>query len=101
MGWLLIHYVFYHSSQTGYLDDDWVGPQVLAHHILLSLTNDLYVEDDARWGPDQKLEDRNCPHWQSLLFGEIYPSRQFRDECVNKKLNRSKIPAKQCLRINN
>ncbi len=26
----------------GYLDDHWVGPQVLAHHILLLMTNDLY-----------------------------------------------------------
>ncbi len=77
----------------GFLDDGWVGPQVLSHHLLLMMTSDLY---DKSYG-NPRLESRNCPAQTSLLYEKFFLGSQWRDECVNDKLKRSAIAYRRCL----
>ncbi len=61
------------SLSLGFLGEDWVGPQILAHHLLLMATCDLYDKDYV----GDKKEERNCKEKHSLLndkffLGKIY-----------------------------
>jgi hypothetical protein len=79
----------------GFYQDTWVGPQVLAHHLFLLLTSDLFVANNQI--PNQKLESRNCPSPDSILYDNISTGQQYRDKCLNSKLERSSIPRRSCL----
>jgi hypothetical protein len=68
-----------------------MGPQVLAHHLLLMLTVDL-------WEGPKPLESRFCPKENSLLNASIKAGKQEVDQCVIDKLNRSDVSIRQCLR---
>lgn len=52
----------------GFLGEHWVGPQILAHHLLLLATADLYGKD-YEGGPK---EERNCPARESLLYHKFF-----------------------------
>ncbi|TRY73302.1 hypothetical protein TCAL_15784 [Tigriopus californicus] len=90
----------------GYLDGYWVGPQILAHHILLLLTTDLYVNgyQDTYLTPEQLNQlpplgqyPQNCPNPSSLLHSEIYSGQQWRGDCIGERLQTSRIPIRPCL----
>ena len=81
----------------GFLGSDWVGPQVLAHHILLELTADLYSGEYHLHEDTFTLESRNCPSKTSLLYPQFFLGEQWRGQCINDKLQKSKIPLKECL----
>lgn len=70
----------------GFLKEVWVGPQLLAHHLLMMLTSDLTDES------------KHCPEKESLLYPKLYPGKQRVDRCVADKLNRSNISKRDCLR---
>lgn len=70
----------------GFYGEIWMGPQVLAHHLLLMLTSDLH-----------KAEDRYCKNPKSILHQYIKPGEQSMDQCAADKLNRSNISLRQCL----
>ena len=72
----------------GFYKDVWMGPQILAHHLLLMLTADLYAKDDPR---------RYCENKYSLLHNNIKAGEQSVDQCVIDKLNLSNISIRQCL----
>jgi len=69
----------------GFLGDDWTGPQILAHHLLLMLTSDL---NDL---------SKTCPATESLLHPMLYPGEQRIDQCVVDKLNRSNVSERLCM----
>jgi len=73
----------------GFYNDVWMGPQILAHHLLLMLTADLYASNDPR---------RYCENKYSLLSKNIKAGEQYVDQCVIDKLNLSDISLRQCLR---
>jgi len=75
----------------GFYDDTWMGPQVLAHHLLLMLTIDL-------WESSKPLESRFCPNENSILNSSVRPGKQSVDQCVIDKLNRSNVSIRDCLR---
>eukprot|EP00095_Tigriopus_kingsejongensis_P005200 maker-scaffold408_size180710-snap-gene-0.34 protein:Tk05200 transcript:maker-scaffold408_size180710-snap-gene-0.34-mRNA-1 annotation:"-dependent receptor" len=90
----------------GYLDGYWVGPQVLAHHILLLLSTDLYVKgyrdtylkpEELRQLPPLPSLPQNCPNPSSLLHSEIYSGQQWRGDCIGERLQLSRIPIRSCL----
>ncbi len=68
-----------------------MGPQVLAHHLLLMLTVDL-------WETSKPVESRFCPNENSLLNASVKPGKQSVDRCVIDKLNRSNVSIRECLR---
>ena len=72
----------------GFLGEHWMGPQILAHHLLLMLTSDLYDPKDSR---------RYCPNENSLLHRYIKAGKQELDQCVIEKLNQSNISLRRCL----
>jgi len=82
----------------GFLGEDWVGPQILAHHLLLLCTADLY---DPDYDGDQKKKggkvSRNCEGKESLLNDKFFIGQQWRDKCVNDRLTASSIPLRACL----
>jgi len=69
----------------GFLNDAWVGPQILAHHLLLMLTSDL---NDA---------SRTCPNQESLLYPKLDAGNQRVDDCVVDKLNRAGVSNRACM----
>jgi len=69
----------------GFLEDNWTGPQILAHHLLLMLTSDL------------KDTSKTCPLKESLLYPQLYPGEQRIDQCVVDKLNRSGVSLRECM----
>ncbi len=71
-----------------FMNGDHVGPQVLAHHVLLLLTSSL-----------NQFEDRNCEYKHSLLHGQILYNQQFRDKCAMSKLRRSYILSRPCFDV--
>ena len=101
--WATFQYTSLHNAENaylifiGFLGSDWVGPQVLAHHILLEMTADLYLKEYHLNEQKFTLESRNCPTKSSLLYPEFFLGQQWRDKCINDKLTRSKIPFKECL----
>jgi len=72
----------------GFYGDVWMGPQVLAHHMLLMLTADLYAANDPR---------RYCYNEYSLLHKNIKAGEQYVDQCIIDKLNESNISIRPCL----
>ena len=72
----------------GFLGEHWMGPQILAHHLLLMLTSDLYDPKDSR---------KYCPNENSLLHRYIKAGKQELDQCVIEKLNQSNISLRRCL----
>jgi len=72
----------------GFYGDVWMGPQILAHHMLLMLTADLYAANDPR---------RYCPNEYSLLHKNIKAGEQYMDQCIIDKLNESNISIRPCL----
>jgi hypothetical protein len=72
----------------GFLGKSWMGPQVLAHHILLMLTSDLNQVNDP---------NRYCPDKGSLLHQNIKAGKQSMDQCIIDKLNLSNISLRPCL----
>ena len=72
----------------GFKGEVWMGPQILAHHLLLMLTSDLYASNDPR---------RYCPNRNSLLHKNILAGEQKLDQCVVNKLNQSNIGLRPCL----
>jgi len=74
-----------HIVDQGYLGNNWTGPQILAHHLLLMLTSDV------------KGENRHCPLKGSLLYPKLDAGNQRVDECVVKKLQKSKMNRRPCL----
>jgi hypothetical protein len=77
----------------GYLGNDWVGPWVLAHHVLLLMTADLYTAP----GINGRTEARNCNNQNSLLFDKMSINNQWRDTCVDDKIKRSFVPLRPCI----
>ena len=73
----------------GFKGEVWMGPQILAHHLLLMLTSDIYKPDDPR---------RYCANEESILHTFIKPGTQAIDQCVVDKLNLSNISLRPCLR---
>ena len=82
--------IVHSQNLPGYLGEHWVGPQVLAHHILLDLTQDLYATPGSK-------EKRGCLNPKSILHESVYPGEQFRDACVESKLRRSKVAHRSCV----
>ena len=76
---------------SGFYDDVWMGPQVLAHHLLLMLTVDL-------WEGSKPVENRFCPKESSILHQSVRPGKQTVDRCVIDKLNKSNVGIRPCLR---
>jgi len=72
----------------GFYEKTWMGPQILAHHLLLMLTSDLYPANDSR---------RYCPNEKSLLHKFIKAGEQSIDQCVVNMLNQSNIGLRKCL----
>lgn len=72
----------------GFYGDVWMGPQILAHHLLLMLTADLYQPTDPR---------RYCSYEYSLLHKDIKAGEQYVDQCIIDKLNESNISIRPCL----
>ena len=72
----------------GFKGEIWMGPQILAHHLLLMLTSDLYSQNDPR---------RYCPEKFSILHNNIYAGDQYMDQCVVDLLNKSNIGLRKCL----
>jgi len=72
----------------GFKGEVWMGPQILAHHLLLMLTSDIYASNDPR---------RYCPNRNSLLHKSIFAGEQKLDQCVVDKLNQSNIGLRPCL----
>ena len=72
----------------GFYGDVWMGPQILAHHLLLMLTADLFQPNDPR---------RYCTNEYSLLHKNIKAGKQYIDQCVIDMLNNSDISIRQCL----
>jgi hypothetical protein len=87
---------------SGYLGDHWVGPQILAHHLFLLMTSDLYLvaQDNNNQQQQQQrreLENRGCPKKGSIMHESVYPGEQWRDDCVESKLRRSWVAHRECL----
>ena len=57
------------SRLPGYLGEHWVGPQVLAHHLLLVMTQDLYATQGSK-------EKRGCLNPKSILHESVFPGDQ-------------------------
>jgi len=72
----------------GFYGDVWMGPQILAHHLLLMLTADLFQPNDPR---------RYCNNEYSLLHKNIKAGEQYVDQCIIDMLNNSDISIRQCL----
>jgi len=68
----------------GYLDNVWTGPQIMAHHLLRMLIDDL-------------PGDKTCPNKESLLHPSLYPGKQRVDDCAVAKLNKSKVSLRKCM----
>merc|ERR1711935_948520 len=71
----------------GFYEDVWMGPQILAHHLLLMLTADLFQPNDPR---------RYCTNEYSLLHKNIKAGEQYIDQCIIDMLNNSDISIRQC-----
>jgi len=72
----------------GFYGDVWMGPQILAHHLLLMLTADIYPANDSR---------KYCSNEYSLLHNNIKAGEQYLDQCIIDKLNESNISIRPCL----
>ena len=59
----------------GFKGEIWMGPQILAHHLLLMLTSDLYSQNDPR---------RYCPEKFSILHNNINLSNKLDDHTIRK-----------------
>ncbi|XP_023326825.1 uncharacterized protein LOC111700201 [Eurytemora carolleeae] len=68
----------------GFMNDVWTGPQILAHHLLKMLVDDIKGE-------------KTCPNQDSLLFAQLYPGVQKVDQCVVEKLNQSNVSQRPCM----
>ena len=72
----------------GFYGEVWMGPQAMAHELLVMLTSDLHQAGD---------DDKFCPNDNSLLNEFIFPGQQGIDQCVVDKLNLSDIGIRTCL----
>ena len=69
----------------GFKGGVWVGPQVLAHHILDLMTSDVCAPECS------------CPSKDSLLYPNINAGKQRLDDCALGLLKKSSIRKRQCL----
>lgn len=67
----------------GFIGDVWVGPQILAKHILGLMTSDLFSS--------------TCQYRDSLLYPKLHPGKQRLDDCALGLLNKSSVRKRQCL----
>ena len=72
----------------GFKGKIWMGPQILAHHLLLMLTSDIYPVDDPR---------KYCDNPKSLLHKFIKAGEQSVGQCIVNKLNYSDISLRACM----
>ena len=67
----------------GFSGEVWVGPQLLAHHILGLMTSDV--------------SPSTCPYKDSLLYPNLIAGKQRLDDCALGLLHKSSIRKRQCL----